>query len=195
MRRREGDKAADLLRAAVKVFARDGFDVAKVSTIAEQAGVATGSVYLYYAGKDDLLDAVFREFWERLRDALASVRQPRPLDRIRDQLGVFYDLLWEDRDLAAIYLREHHRFLARKPAGHEAYLACMEFGEKAFVEASGHDVDPGEFSLSVAVLMGGVRSALEYALSRPEQLNDAIRNHMLLMSMAGIRVLAEGSAS
>lgn len=194
MRRKEGDKGGDILRAAVRIFARDGFDAAKVSAIAELAEVATGSVYLYYSGKDDILDSIFREFWEGLREAIERIDRRDPLDRIHDQLGLFYDQLARDRDLGMVYLREHHRFLGWHPGGHESFNACMEYGQKAFREASGHAPDSGTFALSLAILMGGVRSALEHAFSQTEQLNEPVRNHMLVMAMASIRALAKGGA-
>ncbi len=191
MRRKEGDKGGDILRAAVKVFARDGFDGAKVTTIASEAKVATGSVYLYFAGKDDILDALFREFWENLRTALSRIESPDPMDRIQCQLALFYDRLVADRFLSVVYLRDHHRFLARASSGIEAYHSSLEMGEKAFVEAC-KTSDHEQFALSHAILFGGVRSALEYALEKPESESNCVREHMLKMAMASIRVLVEG---
>lgn len=192
MRRKEGDKRGDILRAAVQVFARDGFDGAKVTTIASEAKVATGSVYLYFAGKDDILDGLFREFWENLRHALAQIESADPMDRIRSQLVMFYDRLVADRRLAEVYLRDHHRFVDNAPSGIEDYRACLDLAEKAFGEACGGAVDHERFALSQAILFGGVRSALEYALGRPESETGSVREHMLTMAMASIRVLAKG---
>jgi AcrR family transcriptional regulator len=192
MRRKEGDKGGDILRAAVRVFARDGFDGAKVTAIASEAKVGTGSVYLYYEGKDDILDGLFREFWENLRNALARIEQDDPMDRIRCQLVMFYDRLVADRDFAMVYLRDHHRFVARASVGTEDYRACLDQAEKAFGEACGGPADHERFALSQAILFGGVRSALEYALGRPATEADAVREHMLTMAMASIRVLAKG---
>jgi AcrR family transcriptional regulator len=191
MRRKEGDKGGDILRSAVRVFARDGFDGAKVTTIASEAKVATGSVYLYFGGKDDILDGLFREFWENLRNVLSRVESVDPMNRIRRQLAMFYDQLVADRPLAVVYLRDHHRFLSRESVGIEAYRQCLELGEKAFGEACGTS-DHARFALSQSILFGGVRSALEYALERPEAETNSVREQMLTMAMASIRVLAKG---
>lgn len=191
MRRKEGDKGGDILRSAVRVFARDGFDGAKVTTIASEAKVATGSVYLYFAGKDDILDGLFREFWENLRDGLAQIESTDPMERIRGQLVMFYDRLVADRMLAEVYLRDHHRFVDHAPSGIEAYHACLDRAEQAFGEACG-GADHERFALSQSILFGGVRSALEYALGRPESESISVREHMLTMAMASIRVLAKG---
>ena len=50
-----------LLKAAIKVFARDGFFKARVEEIARLAGVATGTTYLYFENKDDILISIFEE--------------------------------------------------------------------------------------------------------------------------------------
>jgi len=192
MRRKEGDKGGDILRAAVSVFSREGFDGAKVSAIAAEAGVATGSVYLYFSGKDDILDGLFREFWDNLRDAIVRIDLADPLDRIRRQLELFYDRLVADRRLALVYLRDHHRFVARRSQGIQSYQECLELGAKAFREASGAEPGHETLPLSYAILFGGVRAALEHALERPEAESQFVKEHMLTMAVGSLRVLIEG---
>jgi AcrR family transcriptional regulator len=64
-----------ILRAAAKVFAQSGYFNAKVSDVARSAGVADGTVYLYFKNKDDLLTSIFAwamgEFLTRARLVLA----------------------------------------------------------------------------------------------------------------------------
>ena len=52
-RRRSGDKRDRILEAAVKVFARTGFHATRVSEVAKAAGVADGTIYLYFKSKDE----------------------------------------------------------------------------------------------------------------------------------------------
>src|SRR5919205_4487468 len=77
-------KRERILRAAIDVFARNGYFNAKVSEIAKAAGVADGTIYLYFDGKEDVLQTIFREhtrsYLESLERALASMT--RPEDRI-----------------------------------------------------------------------------------------------------------------
>src|ERR1700749_4916826 len=72
----EAGKRERILDAAVKVFAAEGFYNAKVSQIAQAAGVADGTIYLYFKSKDDLLIQLFEDRMERvnatLREALAT---------------------------------------------------------------------------------------------------------------------------
>src|SRR5580698_1456672 len=70
----EAGKRERILDAAVKVFAAEGFYNAKVSQIAQAAGVADGTIYLYFKSKDDLLIQLFEDRMERvnanLREAI-----------------------------------------------------------------------------------------------------------------------------
>jgi len=70
--KKTGDKHARIIAAAVKVFAKNGFFQSKVSEIAREAGVADGTIYLYFQNKDDILISLFEEEMAKI---LASVRQ------------------------------------------------------------------------------------------------------------------------
>src|SRR5579871_2286087 len=66
-----GSKRDAILRAAIDVFAERGFFNAQVADVARAAGVAAGTVYLYFKSKDDLLVSIFEK---TMRDALAEGR-------------------------------------------------------------------------------------------------------------------------
>lgn len=59
-------KRERILRAAIKVFARKGFYSTRVSEIAKAAGVADGTIYLYFKNKDDVLISIFQDYTTRL---------------------------------------------------------------------------------------------------------------------------------
>jgi TetR/AcrR family fatty acid metabolism transcriptional regulator len=67
-----GDKRERILDAAERVFARRGFYNARVAEIAREAGVADGTIYLYFKNKDDLLISLFESRMERVNAALAA---------------------------------------------------------------------------------------------------------------------------
>ena len=60
------DRRQELLDAAVRVFARKGFRGARVGDIAAEAGVAHGLLYHYFRSKDEVLETIFRDTWQRL---------------------------------------------------------------------------------------------------------------------------------
>ena len=78
-------KRARILEAAIAVFAEKGFNTARVSDIAKEAGVADGTIYLYFKGKEDLLLQIFEEKMDELKAGLMAAMDgvDDPLDRIR----------------------------------------------------------------------------------------------------------------
>ena len=69
------DKQALILRAAVRVFAAQGYEATRVGDIAAEAGVAYGLVYHYFGSKDAVLEAVFHENWNVLLERIGSVEE------------------------------------------------------------------------------------------------------------------------
>jgi TetR/AcrR family fatty acid metabolism transcriptional regulator len=63
---RTADRRRELVDAAVRVFARNGFHASRVGDIAEEAGVAHGLLYHYFRSKDEVLETIFRETWSGL---------------------------------------------------------------------------------------------------------------------------------
>jgi AcrR family transcriptional regulator len=79
------DKRQAILRAAISVFARGGYFNSKVADIAREAGVADGTVYLYFKNKDDILVSIFND---HMNEALANGRKSLaqiddPIEKIR----------------------------------------------------------------------------------------------------------------
>lgn len=112
----DASKRERLLKAAIKVFARDGFFKAKVEEIAKHAGVATGTTYLYFKNKDDLLISIFEEemtpIIERIKVDLS--RQASPEDRISTFISRHFAMVEQNPDLALLLeveLRQSNKFL------------------------------------------------------------------------------------
>jgi TetR/AcrR family fatty acid metabolism transcriptional regulator len=63
---RTADRRAELLEAAVRVFAAKGFHASRVGDIANEAGVAHGLLYHYFRSKEEVLETIFRETWSIL---------------------------------------------------------------------------------------------------------------------------------
>ena len=68
-----GDRRRQILDAAIRVFARQGFHRCRVSDIADEAGVAYGLVYHYFNSKDQVLNELFTERWSLMLDAIDEV--------------------------------------------------------------------------------------------------------------------------
>jgi AcrR family transcriptional regulator len=102
------EKRRTILDAAVRVFARKGYHSARVGDIAEEAGVAHGLLYHYFASKEQLLETVFRETWSALLEAFARVAESD--EPAREQLRQVAAILlrsWRrDPDLVRVLVRE-----------------------------------------------------------------------------------------
>ena len=114
----KADKRDAILRAATDVFAQRGFFNAQVADVARAAGVAAGTVYLYFRSKDDLLVSIFertmREAIEAGRAAIEPVEDP--IERLRVIARVHLERLGHDRALAVVFqveLRQSTKFMER----------------------------------------------------------------------------------
>jgi TetR/AcrR family fatty acid metabolism transcriptional regulator len=107
-----------ILRAAIDVFAERGFFNAQVADVARSAGVAAGTVYLYFRSKDDLLVSIFER---TMKEALAEGRAvaaatPDPRERLRQLARLHLARLGRDRNLAIVFqveLRQSTKFMER----------------------------------------------------------------------------------
>jgi TetR/AcrR family fatty acid metabolism transcriptional regulator len=112
------DKRDAILRAATDTFAARGFFNAQVADVARAAGVAAGTVYLYFRGKDDLLISIFER---TMTDAIAEGRETvgkltDPVDRLREIARLHLGRLGRDRSLAIVFqveLRQSTKFMER----------------------------------------------------------------------------------
>lgn len=105
-----------IIEAAVKVFAKKGFYLAKVSDVAKAANVADGTIYLYFKNKDDLLINLFEQKMElilqRFKEQLKDIADP--VEKLHRFVDVYFALIEEDKELADVFqveLRQSAKFL------------------------------------------------------------------------------------
>jgi TetR/AcrR family fatty acid metabolism transcriptional regulator len=137
------DKRRLILDAAVRVFARQGFHACRVADIADEAGVAYGLVYHYFASKDEVLDTIFLERWNVMLDLIREVdSQPIP---VRDKLGAIASFIVDsyrhDPDVMKVIIVEVTRAANSFGQTHlgeirTAYELIGEIVEKAQAEGS-----------------------------------------------------------
>ena len=112
------DKRDLILRAATRVFAQHGFFQSQVADVARVAGVAAGTVYLYFKGKDDLLVSIFeRSMGEVIGEGRAAVvGVADPAERLRRIAHLHLGRLGRDKHLAVVFqveLRQSVKFMER----------------------------------------------------------------------------------
>jgi len=125
------EKRESILDGAVRVIASRGFHRTRVSEVAKAAGVADGTIYLYFDGKEELLRAVYERamgrFLQRGRRVLADEMDPRA--QLVRFVRLHLECVGEDRELAVVFqvdLRKSIPFLQELSLGLlQAYLDTL----------------------------------------------------------------------
>jgi TetR/AcrR family fatty acid metabolism transcriptional regulator len=128
---RDPEKPQQIIEAAVRVFARKGYFNSRVSDIAHEAGIAAGTIYLYFDTKEDILITMFREkmaaFVETVRKAIAQ--DDDAVAKLRRLIRLHFQILQDNPELAEVVqveLRQGQK-LFRGAASQEiaAYFALI----------------------------------------------------------------------
>lgn len=174
-KRRSRDKRDRILKAAVKVFARNGFHATRVSEVAKAAGVADGTIYLYFKSKEELLVSLFEDRVSKLlafmQDSLPKL--PSAPERLRAVIDMQLGLLEGERELAeviTVILRQSTRLMKEFAA--PKFLAYLDAIATIVQEgqAAGdfrQDVSPSIAARAVFGALDGI--TLTWALGRAEQ--------------------------
>ncbi len=136
---RDPDKPQQIIEAAVRVFARKGYFNARVSDIAREAGIAAGTIYLYFTTKEDILVTLFRQ---KMDGFVAAARRA-----IRDEVGAEAKL----RRL----VRLHFSILEDHPELAEVVQVELRLGQKLFRGPASQEIG-AYFALIAGVLEAGV---------------------------------------
>jgi AcrR family transcriptional regulator len=199
-RRPRSETRRDLLDAAGRVFARQGFHGASVEAVAEEAGFSRGALYSNFKSKEDLFLALWEERIERRRRELREVMQRagdpaaglapasanimQTLDRERDWFLLYFEFVLHaarDPEFAGRFERVREQGLAELAAGIAAGL------EQAGLDSS---LDPADLALAL--------KALSYGLALERLVNeDAVSNELLgrVMELIFRGIWAEGEAA
>jgi len=170
-----------ILGAARGVFAAAGFEAASVDDIARAAGVAKGTVYLYYPSKDAIYRAAVREGLEALAEELRRRVEAAPTLREKVRAFVETKVAWFDRerDFFKIYLVAFGDLATPRSCPEEVkslYRRQLDILEGAFRAAAGRERirrgRPADAALAVFDLTRGVVTRRLLAPTRPRMDND-----------------------
>jgi TetR/AcrR family transcriptional regulator, fatty acid metabolism regulator protein len=166
------DKHAAILRAAIRVFANNGYFNSKVADIAREAGVADGTVYLYFKSKEEILHSIFNQSVEEAisegRKELEKISDPR--EKLRRIALTHLERMGADRDLAVVFqveLRGSTKFMEEfSAAGFAEYLSLIR---EAFEEGQRQGVFRQELNAKIVskILFGALdEMATNWILSK-----------------------------
>ncbi len=131
IRRRDNhnDKYHRILEAAIQVFAEQGFFQATVSQIAARAGVADGTIYLYFKNKEDILVHFFsyktKQVFDRFRQEVNKA--DTAVDKLRNLIRIHLEEFQRNKEMAVVYQAEIHQ-KSRLVEAQIREMAKMYFG-------------------------------------------------------------------
>jgi len=147
------DKRRIILDAAIRVFARQGFNGCRVSDIADEAGVAYGLVYHYFRSKDEVLDTLFLERWNVLLEAIRETdrQEISPRSKLYAIASFIVDSYRHDPELMKVIIVEVTRAANSFGQTHlakirEAYELIANIVEKAQDEGAFKDTITPQFA-------------------------------------------------
>ena len=161
----EADRRAEILRAAIEVFASKGYHGCRIADVAKQAGVAYGLVYHYFKNKEELLESVFSASFGRFAHAIDKLvdgegSASAMLERIVD---FAFDAYLADPRAVKVLIFE----IVRSPAFREAAkVSAMQHAMEATARLVAKGQKSGELREDVApfvaasILFGAVETAL-----------------------------------
>ncbi len=163
---RAGDKRERILSAAERIFARHGFFAAKVSDVAKEAGVADGTIYLYFKSKDDLLISLFERRMLELTEALqAAIAGKSPREQLRSFIRTYLQKCSDEAaatEVLTIELRQSSKFMKEYENPAFADFLRMLGGIITAAQASG-DLTPAIPAHIAARMIFGVLDELALA--------------------------------
>ena len=157
------ERRRQILEAAVRAFARNGYHGCRVSDVAREAGVAYGLVYHYYGSKEALLDAIFKETWGAMVATVSSVAELEApaSERVRKVSEIVLRTWKRDPDLVRVLVREVTRSAHVQLETDEIELAMaalqriVEHGQR-----EGEFADAVDARLAAAIWYGALEEIL-----------------------------------
>ena len=152
-RRREQKlhRQEEILAAAFEVFAAHGYEAARIDDVARQAGIAKGTIYLYFRDKEQLFRAVVRSLLQKRFDVIAGSFKGTAEQLLRELLSRMYSQVVGNekvRSIVRLLIAEGGRFPQLTEIYHREIIAP---GMKAVRQALLRGIDSGEFRKTSAV--------------------------------------------
>jgi len=135
--RERSERRNAIVAAAARVFARHGLDGATIEMVAREAEVAVGTIYLYFASRDDLFLSLIAERGAQLRARYVEIqaRKHQPLEELRAMANAYLDYLRESRELflaqqSVVWEKLQHRL--KRPAERRNFGRVMSLAHDVF---------------------------------------------------------------
>ncbi|GAA0451236.1 TetR/AcrR family transcriptional regulator [Alkalibacillus silvisoli] len=160
------NKETIILENAIKLFSHKGFSSTSIKEIADESGIAKGSMYVHFKSKDELLIAALDYYFDQVIQQVESMNGDfkDPRDTFTQQLTTFFESVMEHREFMTLpyeqggYLSESIREVIR-----EKHAEVHQFYASSLKQIYGEQISPYIYDLSI-MLDGVIRSYLQVAI-------------------------------
>ncbi len=193
MRVKEGNKWEDINKAAIKIFAEFGYHNAKISKISELAGVSTGSVYLYYKNKEDLLHSIFNNLWKKMYENSLYLRnniQISPAEKLDKMIDLIFEIFTENPDLAIVIIDEQSTYLTlNKGNNPKNYDKFFDTASEIISEGINKNIFTSKIDIYLLryIIIGSFKELMHYWVKNKKSVKlDEIQTNFKLIIKYGI---------
>lgn len=182
-----------LLNAAMSVFSQHGYHNAKMTKIAEVAGIGTGSVYLHFKSKEQMLEELFVRAWTRINELVTELYVlPLTLssDKIHRIIEFILEMAKENPAMASIFLHEH-RFWSNGPS--TAISVIVQYTKLNLIGIYQQGIDRGEFrpdlqaEMAAEMFIGALWQVLALYSEKPHRLREKnLTNRLHAIAVNGL---------
>lgn len=162
------------MNAAVKIFAEFGYHNSKIYQIAQEASVATGSVYVYYKNKEDLLHKIFEMLWSRLYVELKKVSEipgSTSIEKLDAMVDLYLDVFAENPALALVFVNEQIQASRNQTRFTKYYEKFLDLAETTLAEGQKHGEIIANLDMMIyrQFIFGALRNLIHKWAESPEE--------------------------
>jgi len=188
---KKNDKYQQILKAAIKIFARQGYFNATISQIAKEAKVADGTIYLYFKGKEDILNHFFwyktGHVFDKFKEEVS--RADNALDKLRNLIHRHLFEFEHDKDMAVVYQVET-RLRRRLSDQRVKEMSSMYFDLVAMIIRQGQNEGVIRKDLPIALVKQTIIGAIDEVITT--WLYSSRKYRLLSMSEPLVDLLIKG---
>jgi len=182
------DKHERILAAAGRLVVRNGLQCS-MAAIAEEAGVATGSLYNYFDSKDALVRGLYDRVAIEMTEALvAPDTDPDPAQRLQNYFARYIDFIWEDENRAWLFNYLEATPLISHGDAADIFAPLVQHG-RALIEAAqaAGAVRQGPSGLMMSFVRGAVRNLLKHRRHDDSEFREEARREISRMCWDAIK--------
>jgi TetR/AcrR family fatty acid metabolism transcriptional regulator len=179
MKKIEFDIEPDILEAAIKVFAEQGFHNSNMQKIAGLAGISTNSLLTKFENKEAILNKIFENIWEQLSKEISILKDKNdisPIEKINYLVDYFFDIFSTNPKLAIVFVNNQINIPKSYQLWIKYHEQFLQVGEKILRDGMDAGLINKDINIKVFryFLFGGIRYLLDNWAKNPHSLQSSM---------------------